>query len=185
MVWYGSFRTVDFDNGVARICVDSLPRIRDPVGCANEWLREIYGVFNNAHQCQIVAVTDPMLRQRCAIAPRNAITTDPTGLQVCRGDREHIALPLTRREPLPRMRGIVGRMRSAVHPYCSLGSLPCDVCVVRDEFLRLFVDFFPNPQVCGPASSVVGWVRFALMFRQGEQRCVPAVASETRGIIDR
>src|SRR5262249_55450031 len=71
MMWDGSFRPFHFDDGVARIRGDLLPRIDDPVGGANERLSQINRIRNDADQGEIVPMPDPVFDQRRAVAPGN------------------------------------------------------------------------------------------------------------------
>ena len=57
--------------------------------------------------------------------------------------------------------------------------------VICDQLLRVLIDLFPEAQVCRAARTVIGRMGLALMFRQCEQRGVPAVTPEARRIVYR
>ena len=126
-----------------------------------------------------------VLGEHGLVAARDAVAADPPHLQMRGRHRQHVAVPLAGREPLPRVRGVLGRMRTAVHPDRPLGLLPRDVRVVRDELLRGAVELAPDAQVRGAARRVVGGVRLALVLGQREDRCVPAVAVQAARLVDR
>ena len=126
-----------------------------------------------------------MFCQGCAIAAWNAVAANPAGLEMRRRDSQRVAFPFPRREPLPGVSCVIGRMLAAIHPDRSLRRLPGNVRVECDDLLRIFVDFFRDPEICRPSGRVVRRVRLALMLGQRQQGCIPTIAPEPRCIIDR
>src|ERR1700733_13404530 len=117
------------------------------------------------------------------LTTRNAIAPDPTFLQVRSSDGQHVAVPLARGESLPGMRCVGRRMRTAVHPDGSLRRLPGNVRVESDQLLRVPIHFLPDAQVRRATPGVIGGMRTALILRQREQRCIPAIASKACGVV--
>ena len=128
---------------------------------------------------------DQMFGHGGFVASRDPVATDPPHFQMGGRDRQHVAFPFPGGEALPRVGGIVGGMRAAIHVDRPFGRLPGDVRVIGNQLLRRRVDFLPDPQVRRTTRRVVGRVRLALMLGQRQQRCVPTVATQPGGVVDR
>src|SRR5439155_19843820 len=135
-----------------------LRRILEPVCRAHERLFEVDRVVHHADQRQHVAVPDDVLDDPRAIARRNAVALNPSRLDVRRLDGEHRAVPAAGREALPCVRGVLGRMRPAVHPDHAddAGARGGSIDLVGDELLRVVVDDFRDAHVAAAASPVRG-----------------------------
>ena len=176
---------LDFGHVLTRIRRDLLMRIESPVRRTHERLGQIHRIRDHRDQRQVVVVAHEVLGEHGLVAARDAVAANPPHLQMRGRHRQHVAFPLAGREPLPRVRGVLGRMRTAVHPDRPLGLLPRDVRVVRHELLRRAVELAPDAQVGGAARRVVGGVRLALVFGQREDRRVPAVPVQAARFVDR
>ena len=124
MMRHDALRTIDLHDDLTRIRRDLLMRIQGEVGRADERLGEIHRIVDEDDPRQIVAVADEMFGDDRQIAARNPVAANPSHLEMRRGDRQHVAFPHAGREALPRVSGVVGRMRAAVHPDRPLGRLP-------------------------------------------------------------
>ena len=126
-----------------------------------------------------------MFGEHRRVTARNPVAANPSHLQMRGRHRQHIAVPLACRKALPRVRGVLGRVRTAVHPDGALGLLPGNVRVEGDQLLRRSVELAPDAQVRGAAGRVVGRMRLALMLGQREDRRVPAVGVQACRLVDR
>ena len=161
-----------------------LAGIEHPALAAHEWLREHRRVVDDRDHGEELAVPHPVLGQRAARRRRNTVAAQVVGLQMRRGDREHIAVPHARREPLPRMRRFGRRMRAAVEPDRAFHGLKADARVERDQALRGRIDLRIDAQRGEPAHRIVGAVLAALVFGDdGDAVCVVAVGAQPRSVV--
>ena len=184
MVRHGPLRPFDFLNDLAGIGRDLLVRIENEVGGADERFGEVHGIVDHDDPRQIVAVTHQVFGDARTVAAGNAIPANPSHLEMSGRDGQHIAFPPAGREPLPRMRRVLGWMRTAVHPDRALRRLPRNVRVVGNQLLRRRIDLLPDSEVGRAAGRVVRRMRFALVFRQRENGRVPAVSVQPRRLVD-
>ncbi len=179
-----AFRPFHLLGHFAGIRIDGLLRREFPIGGADERLGEIDRIGDDADQRQKIAVANPVLHQRGAIAARNSIPADVALLEMRGGDGELIAFPFSGRESLPGVRLVFGWMRTAIHPDGSFLGLPLHVRVVGDHLLRLVINVLPNSQIGRAARSVVGWMGTALPLRQRRDGCIPTVRAKPGCIRD-
>src|SRR4030095_4951386 len=95
--------TLDLDRRDARKRAQLKAGVSHPVRRANERLAEIDRVFHYGDQRQIFTMENEVLDEGVLLAPRHAIAAKPALLEMSGGHLEHVALPLSRREALPRV----------------------------------------------------------------------------------
>src|SRR5204863_7349835 len=88
----------------ARIPVNLRREIQNVVSRADERLGKIYRITDENHESDVVSVANPMLAQRAKIATEKPHALVWRRLQMSRGDRQLIAFPFARGEPLPGVR---------------------------------------------------------------------------------
>ncbi len=164
---------------------DFLRRVDHPVGAADERLLEIDRILHDRHHRQHVAMPHEVFSHRRLVRVRDAVALNPPDLQVRRLDDELVALPAGGGEAGPRVRGIRGRMRTAVEP-----DEPCRLAeraeqLVADRLLRHRVEDLIDADVRRPAQRVSSGMRLGLVLAQRKDRGVPAVGLHPRGVIDR
>src|SRR4029434_2201688 len=96
-------------------------------------------------------MTHPVLGKLRFLASWNAIAAKVIRFQVRGCDGEHIAFPHSGRKPLPGMRRVFTRVRTAVHidaPFAVPGE---EVQMESDQPLRRLIDFSPDSDVAEPA----------------------------------
>src|SRR5581483_2220346 len=93
---------------------DVLAGIEVPVIAADQRLGEEDRVFDHSGDGKVVAVASPMLGEDGLVATRHAVAADVILLEMRGGDGEHVALPHSGGEPLPRVRRVVAGMGAAV-----------------------------------------------------------------------
>src|SRR5262245_35436886 len=103
--------------------------------------------MNNRHPRQNVPVTYEMLGHAGAVAPRDAVAPDPSGFQVSRRNGKNVLVPVTCGKALPRMGGIIGRMRPAVHPDRSFRGHPGYMRVPSKLPLRSRIEVSPHLKI--------------------------------------
>src|ERR1700688_2560909 len=111
----------------------------------------------------MVAMTDEMLGERDPVARRNPVAPVPALFDVSGVHSEDVALPLAGGETHPGVRGVVGRMRAAIHPDGPVLLIGADVVPEGDQVLRLRISLLPDPKPVGAAVDVAGSVHLALM----------------------
>ena len=130
---------------------------------AHHWLGEINRIRYHRHEGQAIRMTDEMLDDGGAVAPRNAVAANPAFFEVRRVDRQNVAVPFAGREAHRRVQCVVRRVRTAIHPDRSLGAPGEVMNVDRDELLRVAIALFRDPKA-GETWSVIGWVNAALVL---------------------
>ena len=108
VIRHDALRPLDLDDGLTRIRRDQLMRIERPVRRAYKRFSEIHRIVDDRDERERLAVPDEVFGEHRLIAARDAVAPNPSHLQVRRRDGEHVALPLARRKPLPRVRGVSG-----------------------------------------------------------------------------
>src|SRR5262245_42538233 len=98
-------------------------------------LRKNCRILHDAHHGQDVSVANEVLGDRRFVAVESTMTLDVPNLEMCRVYPERVAFPGTGREAAMRMRGVLGRMRPAVHPDCRRVAIDPSGDVPRDELL--------------------------------------------------
>ena len=170
----------------ARRLPHPLARIEHPALASNQRLRQQRGIVDHRHDREELAVLHPMLGERAVRRRRQAVAPQVARLQVRGRDREHVALPCARREPLPRVRRFGRRVRAAVEPNRSLHALEADPRMKREKPLRRGIDLGVDPERRQPAHRVVAAVLAALVFRDDRDPVrVVAVAAQTRRFVHR
>jgi hypothetical protein len=109
---------------------------------ANERLFEKNRIVNAPEHRQIRAVPKPMLRHHTVWAGRSAVPLDDPLLHVRGHHCELTVFPTAGGEAVPRMFGVFGRMRTAVHPHDAIGAAPPSRNRVRHQLL---CDRIQNP----------------------------------------
>ena len=160
-------------------------RVEDEVLALDERLGQEHRIGDDADVREVVAVTDEMLGQRRAIAFGQAVAANPALLDVGGGDGQHVAFPRAGREPLPGVRRVLGRMRTAVHPDRARLFVGADVVLDRDERLGLGIALFPDAQLQRTAIDVRRNVHLALVLVERQARRVPAERPLARRFGDR
>src|SRR3970040_1433281 len=122
---------------------------------------------------------------RRLVRDEQTVAPNPSRLEVGGLDHEHLALPSAGRKSLPRVRGVRGRMRTAVHPDIPLLLLPLDVGVELDDGLGLLVDLCGDAEIADAAEAIGGGMGLALMLWQRQERGVPTVGAKPQGVVDR
>src|SRR5262245_40142341 len=182
-MWDQAFWPLNFSDHLARIRRDVLVQIELVVGRADERFGQINGVVHNRDDGQKVAVTYPMLCDRCQVTTRYAVATDVPFLEMGDCNRQHVTFPLAGRKAAPTME----RIRRGMRPSVQINRI-----VDRAEPLRVErrdlpckrILFLPDCQLRGPAPDVVGRMRTTLPFRQRLDRRVPTVGTESPRIAD-
>ena len=113
-----------------------LAGVEIPVGAAHQRLFQEDRIFGDGDDGQDVAVTDPVLGDDGLIAARQRVAAQIAGLQVRGGDGEHIPFPFRRREALPGVRGVVGRMRPVINIDGSFVVVGQGMAMEGDDALR-------------------------------------------------
>src|SRR5690349_20433414 len=106
-------------------------------------------------------------------------------LDVSGGDGEDIVLPLAGGKTHPRVRGIAGRLRAAVHVDGAGLLVGADVVLDGDEPVGFGILLFPDAKLEGSAIDVGSGVDLALMFGKSEAVRVPAQGPLARFGVDR
>src|SRR5262249_10316798 len=136
----------------------------------DERFLEIYGVFSNADVRQQISMPNVMFDDGDFVTGRQPIPAMPTLFDVRRSNRQHISFPGAGREPHPRMRCVLGRVRAAVHPDRPALLVRVDVLVDSNELMRDLIAFFPYPHLQRPTVNVFHDVHLTLMFGKPEPR---------------
>ena len=125
-----------------------------------------------------------MLGHGGLVALGQPVPSSPALFDVRGVDRQDVAFPLAGGKSHERVRGVIGRMRPAIHPDGACLFVSADVVLDRDHFLGVGVFLFPDPEVQRAVIDVGRHVHAALMFLQRKARSVPALSEEARGIIN-
>ena len=96
--------------------------------------------------CQEIANPLPSRPDGRSIAAHQARTPDIALLHVRRRHNERIAVPFAGREPAPRVRRMLRRVRASIHPDRGLLLQLVDVTTMRDHLLGCGVHFRPDVQ---------------------------------------
>ena len=118
-----------------------------------------------------------MLAQRAKIATEKPHALVWRRLQMSRGDRQLIAFPFARGEPLPGVRRVLGGVRPAIHPDDSFLSLPFGVFVPCDHLLCDRIDFLPDTNGAD-VRKIIRRQRIALLLGQRINGGVPTAGSQ-------
>src|SRR4029434_11209445 len=78
-------------------------RIGHPIRRADERLSEVHGILHDGDEREVLPVPDEVLGQRGLLAARHTVAAEPPFLEVSGRHLEHVAVPLARREALPRV----------------------------------------------------------------------------------
>src|SRR5678815_6196576 len=125
-----------------------------------------------------------MFDNRREIATRNTAAPVKLLLDVRGFDREHIAVPRARGKTHERVCGVVGRMRTSVHPDGPVLHVRPDVDLVRDDFLRCGILLFPDSELQRSSINVRKVVGFALMFEKIDSAHVVSVGVASSRLVD-
>ena len=131
-------------------------------------------------------MADDVLGDRRAVAGGHAVALNPPRLDVRGVNGEHRAFPLARREARPGVRGVLRRVRPAVHPdHPDVAAARAGtIDLVGDQLLRVVVDDLGDPHASASAGPVGGGGEDRLMLAQRVDRRVPRVGPPARGIVD-
>ncbi len=121
-----------------------------------------------------ISVPQEMLGHGGFIALRKTVAARPALFDVRGVHRQDVAFPFTGGKSHKRVRGIRGRMRTAVHPDGARLLISADVIFDRDHLLRVRILLVPDPQMQRSMINIRRHVHPALMFLQREARSVPA-----------
>src|SRR5690348_13888752 len=97
---------------------------------------------------------------------------------------ENVAFPFAGGEAHPCVRGISGRMRTAVHPDGSELRPGADVVLDSNDLLCLGVLLLPNAEIERPAINIWRDVDAALLFPKGKSRRIPTFRPLARRVVD-
>ncbi len=101
-------------------------------------------------------------------------------------DREHVALVHASREPSPRVRRRISRMRTAVEIDRSLCIVETDARMERENALFQRIDLGSDPHVGQPTHAVVGGMLTTLVLADcGDPICIVTVSAQPRCVVDR
>ena len=125
-----------------------------------------------------------MLGHGGLVALGKPVAASPALLDVRGVDGQDVAFPLAGRKSHEGMHGVIGRMRTAIHPDGARLFVGADVILDGDYLLGIGVLFFPDPEMQRAMIDVRRNVHAALVFLQREARCVPALGEGPRGIVD-
>ena len=119
-------------------------------------------------------------------AARDAVALDDPVLHVRRRDGQLIAVDAARRESVPGVLRVLGRVRPAVHPDDAIVTPEHTLERVRDQRLRHRIVDLVDPHVrAGTAHEVLRRVRFRHLLGQREDGRVPARGFLADGLVDR
>ena len=116
MMWNHALRPNDLFHRLAGIRRDLAADEIFVFPAAHHWLGEINRIRDHRHEGQAIRMTDEMLDDGGAVAPRNAVAANPAFFEVRRVDRQDVAFPLPGRKPHPRVWRRVRGMRASIHP---------------------------------------------------------------------
>ena len=133
----------------------------------------------------MIAVAHEELDQRGLVAFRQAVSPQPSLLEVCRLHFQRLSNEPAGRKPHPRVRRPRGRMRTPVHPDRPMALERLVVPMDRHEALRVRVAFFPCSGVADRSNRVRRDVAVALVMAQGDARGVVREREESSGLVDR
>src|SRR6267154_2485998 len=161
---HDALRPIGFVYSFAGIRRNLLLRRVNEIRTADKRLGQIHRVIHKDNNRQVVAVPQQSGGYSGFVASGNAVSPNPAFLEVVGRDGEDVSFPFSRREALPCVRRIVGRMRPSIHIDRLLGGLPGDVRVVRNKPLRIPVHFLPDSEQRWPTPRIVGRVWPALIL---------------------
>ncbi len=153
------------------------------VGGADERFGQIHRVVGNGGDRKHVAVAHDMRGCMSEIATRYAVQSQPVLFQMGRLHDQRVAFPMSGRESRPGVARVFRRMRTAVHPDGLFGSVSRQVRVIGDDFLRLLVDLFPDPEVRRATPAVVRAVGTTLVLGELHHGSIPTLGAQLpRGV---
>ena len=127
-----------------------------------------------------------VLRHHRVRAQRDAVAMHEAVLDVCGRDLEAAINPLSGRESLPQMFGVLRRMGTAIEPDGAIGATEEPGDRICDEALGLRIDDGPHAEVGARRAHRVGHrVRAALPLEQRVHRRSPALRVLPCGLVER
>ena len=127
-----------------------------------------------------------VLRHHSVRAQRDAVAMHEAVLDVCGRDLETAINPLSGRESLPQMFGVLRRMGTAIEPDGAIGATEEPGDRICDEALGLGIDDGPHAEVGARRAHRVGHrVRAALPLEQRVHRRRPALRVLPCGLVER